>query len=819
MTNWKTTLTLLFLVVGLGLWVWLGEPQLAQKTIWDSKTLLRHLKQDQVVRIDVVRPADKLQLAVEREDASEEPEKARWRMTSPVADQADDAEVRRFLNNLEFAQFQTRLVGPEARTFERGEVLLQFQLVRKEGAPYQVTVYEKRPSGEHPVEVQGREGLYLVRGALIEENFPKTAWAWRTKQVLTLAGAGLVRVEVERPDQPTLALVFADGFWRLDGPEGEFARKERVEELLGALRGVRATEVESDAPRPEDLDRTGLASPAARLKLEAPPEAEGKAPRHEVLMVGSQVPGRELHWLRTSSKGAVYQAVAGDLVAALEGKPSEWVSDALLPLSGSAETVTGLGFKGPEGEWVVQKDPQGTWAFQAQPKVPAAEGKVKELVREVVGLRVLERLPEAQRAAVGLEPPAFQLGLDEGALHRELHIGAPVEGRPGVYHVARAREERVFLADLGLLPERLRDAQLELIESTMLKVSEFTIKRVKLLEPDGTPVVEAELAKAESGPDAWNVTTQPGSGPADPDVFKEFVRASFVMVPVIRWVALDSDEARRSTGLDAPRKVVLEVETFEEGKQDPVRKERTLLLGRREGARIHALNPEHAPAIGLIDATFLDKVARGFGKGEPLLSFDKFTVRQFQLHEGDATTFDLRRTEAGSWYLFDQLLSSTNEVEKLLERFERLEVTRAERATPERLAATGLDAPARRLTVLIHPFDESPEQTLELLLGQTAGEREVWATQRDGKTLGALFDEPLRALEQFLADHPRGGEDPFATPPGGGSEAPVASPTPPGDAPPGDTASVDSPAAPGDPAAVGSPAPPGDAPPPDEGGR
>jgi hypothetical protein len=335
-------------------------------------------------------------------------------------------------------------------------------------------------------------------------------------------------------------------------------------------------------------------------------------------------------------------------------------------------------------------------------------------------------------------------------------VGNPVEGRPGVYWVARPKEARVFLADLGVLPERLRAARLELLDPVLLRASHFDHKRVRLLEADGKVVLEAEKVKevvegAEQ--ERWKVLTQPSQAPADPAVFARWCEG-FDQVPVASWVALDSEQARRDAGLDAPQKLVLVLAVYKESKL--VEEERTLLLGRREGARVLAMTPGGG-AIGLIDAGFLDRLARGFSPGKELLAFDKFQARRFELREGDRVQLELAKP-GEVWKRGLQVLDTTG-VEKLLEGFERLEVTRAEAPTPERLAATGLDAPARRITIVTRPFDGSAEQTRTLLVGGPAGEGEVWVMAEGGDTLGALLVAPLRALEEWMAANPP--EDPF----------------------------------------------------------
>ena len=798
-SNWKTTLSLLVGVLALSVWVWLGEAHLESDAELDpGKILLQHLKPEAVLGLEIVRsekpdqPQERVVIERLPAEKGKEEEDARWQLKAPVDTRADDARVNGLINNLQYAQYASRVRGAEAARFDFGRTVLQVTIGRRETFPYVIQVGEKRPSGEHPLKIEGREGVYLVRGDLIATNFPADMFEWRTKEVLTLGGAAIERVQVERPDGPALQLAWLEQFWRLGGAAGEYAIPSRVEELLRALRGVRAKGVEVEAPGPADLERTGLAAGAVRLALEAAPEAAGKPRRSEELLLGGPVAGQEgQRFARVGGAGPVYRIDAAALLAALDGDEAAWRSDALFPLSGSGDTVTGFAARWAEGgEWQVKKQDDG-WSFagpDVQGKVEAAAGKCSELAKELAKLAVAERPAAVDSAATGLGQPHLRIGLDEGSLHRELEVGSPLEGRPGVYYVARTGDPRVLVADLGALPGRLRDARLALIDPVLLRASHFDLKRLRLLDAAGKPELEAEKQKEKvegAERDVWKVPVQPASAPADGEVFAGWLEA-FDQVPVASWVALDSEQARRDTGLDAPRKLVLTVEVFKEGKQ--VEEERTLLLGRREGARIHALNPDRAGAIGLIDAAFLDRLARGFARGQELLSFDKFQARRLELREGERLVLELDKPRE-VWLRGTQVVENT-EVERLLEGLSHLEVTRGERATPERLAETGLAAPARRITVLLRPFDGSPDQTKVLLLGGAASEHEAWAMLEGGETLGSLFLEPVRALDRWAAEHPLA--DPFP-PVGPGDTGPVDS-TIPGEKPPQDgTAHVDSP--------------------------
>lgn len=788
-SNWKTTFALLVMVVTLGLWVYYGEEQLQTTSELETreKRLFPHLKLDQVTGIEIQRPGAEggpAQRVVLERTGGEEGKDATWRMLAPVEDQADDAAANRLLNNLQYAQFSSQLSPGAAQGYDFGRTILVVTIYRRETLAYKMAVGEARGTGEHPVKIEGREGLFLVRGDLIQTNFPADPFEWRQKQVLTLGGRAIDKIRVERPGEPTLELAYEDGFWRL-GQAGEFAARARVEELTSALRGLKASGVERESPSQQELEPTLLASPPIHLWLEAEPAAGQGERGQEELLVGAAELGEGLRYVRSSLRQPLYKADTSKLLEALSGDPASWRSDALLPLTGGGETVTGFGARWPDGtEWHVEKKDEG-WSFSGpDPRRAASPARCQDLAKELAGLKILERVEpgSVDAATTGLGAPRLQVALVEGALQRQVDVGNPVEGRPGVYYVQRPKETQLFLVELGLLPERLREAPLELLDPVILRASPFDQKKIQLTDPAGQVVLLAEKQKQTvdgAEVERWQVLTQPGPGQADPEVFARFAE-TFGQVPVARWVGPDSEAARRDAGLGEPQRLTVTVGVYKDGKL--VDEERTLLLGRREGNRVLAQTP--GGPIGLIDAGFLDRIQRGFTPGQELVSFDKFEARGLLLREGDKVLLELRKP--GEVWKRGLTVLDTTEAEALLEGLTRVEVTRAEPATPERRGATGLEPPRRRLTIETRGFDEgAQDQTRTLLIGEPAGPGQVWVMREGGDTLGVMLSAPLDALDEWLAAHPAADPFPPVAPPGGGDVGPVASPQPPGDQPPG----------------------------------
>lgn len=768
----RTTIILAVIVVGLlALWRF-GDYMDRDTRVNKDKRVFPFLETKDVDKAELTTKAGSLVLARDpaapasaaSEGAERKPEAPRpWRVEAPVRDLAEESEVFRVLNALEWLEYTGKLEGGDAKDVTFGEVAASVRLERSGGKPPIAFELGAENLGTRPIRVASEpDVVYLVKSPKLHEDLGQDPWKFRKKQLFDLtrdliddislrvlpeqAGPGVAAREV--------ALRQVDRYWRVGDAQGEFADESAIAELLNDAFGVRALDRVVDAPKDEDLARHGLAPARATLRLSAPGK-DGAPPTVQELSLGAPVEGKpDQRYARFAERPVVFTVDASALKNELERPLEGWRTNALVILRGDATTLTGFAVELDDGtRWGLTQSDK-TWTFdpkdpKADPKgrVVAASGPTEALIADVLALEALERVPGPHdKKALGLDPPQVKVAFVQEPLRRELHLGAPVPGAPGVHYAVRVGEDRVFTTKLDALPSRLRDAPLELLDRTIFKASEWEAKRLVLTDAEGKVVFEA---KGEGEVREWKVTTPPS-----PDAVSDRVRelvARFKEVKVERWSAADSPEARRQVGLDRPLRLAVTVETFKDGK--PADAEKVLLLGRREGERIHAV-AEGGTAIGKVDATFLDVIARGFAKGTTILETDRWDVKGLVVKEGEQVVLELKKP-AENWLRTDggaEQIVETVEVEDLLQRFERVEVTRAEPRADARLAEVGLAPPARTITITSRPSGGA-EVKRTLLLGKRAGDREWWATAEGASSMGALFDEPIKALDAWREAH------------------------------------------------------------------
>lgn len=791
----RTTVILTVIVAGLFLLVQFADVMTSREAELKTKRVFPFLATADVERLELTAP-EGAKVVLVREAAraaSEEPEKKkddepkkdehghedgaeepgekdepkeaepprRWLVEEPVKDLADESEVFRVLNGLEWLEYSSKLEGAAAKELTFGDVIASGRIERKAGPAISFELGAES-LGTRPLRVAGEtDVLYLLKGGKLHEDLAQDPWKFRKKQLFDrqrdLVNEVTLRVAPEQAGPGAadreVVLLEVESYWRVGGKDGEFADEGLVTELTTDAYGLRAIDAVVESPSDADLQRLGLKPPRATLAL-AIPGKKGAPRTVQELALGAPVEGKpDQRHARFTDRPVVFTVDASALKNELERPLEGWRSNALVVVRGDAQSLTGFAVEFDDGStWGITQEDRA-WTFDAKvrdaPPVMAASAAVEALLGEVLALDAIERVPGPHdKKALGLDPPLIKLGIVQVPLRRELHIGAPKPGAPGVHYVARVGEDRVFTARIDALPSRLRDGPLDLLEKTLFKASEWEAKKLVVSDPLGKVLFEA-IGSGDVR--EWKVIV-----PASPDAESDRVRellARFKEVKVERWSALDTPEARRQVGLDQPTRVVVTVEAFKDGKPTDV--EKVLLLGRREGERVHAV-AQGGTAIGKIDATFLDVIARGFAKGTLVLESDRWDVKELVVKDGEQVVLELEKP-AENWLRTDggaQQLVETTDVEDLLQRFERIEVSRVEPRADARLAEVGLAPPARTITITSRPGGGSGAPvTKTLLIGQRAGEREVWATAEGASSIGVLFDEPLRELDRWRDEH------------------------------------------------------------------
>lgn len=777
---WATSLILLVAVVGLGLWAYFGEggapPPSGSNVveIFPRETVYAFSPMT-VVGIELERGEEKVaftRVPVPGEDEgkptkTEEGHTApiNWQMTQPAQDRGDDTQIFRLLNRVQYARRELKL--EDASTF--GETSIVLRLDRKEGFDDMTLTFGTPIGGQVGVKVEmdQRPTRYFRIKEDLHTELSRPSWVWRRKVLFEVplkevqGVQALVRTEA---GQQTLGVTRGPRTWRVDSPSGDLADRGKAEELVEAIRLLRAATIHSDQAEPKLLGELGLDQPWATLTVTRLGKEEA-----ERLRLGDQVPERkeERYALLESRPQVVFTVATSVFETALRRERSLLFSPRLFMVEGGADAVTAVGAEvsgtapEPSRRWRVERKEEG-WRFLEESSSPLADkSSVDELVKVLLERRIGERLDSPDLTALGLSTPTHRIELFEDAFRHVVEVG--LEQPDGSHAVRRLLQNPdpkgealgfVYTVRLGDLLGRLETAQLKLLSPQIYSASNWDAQKVELLAADGSLVERVTFAPSDpahpDGPKRWVPERNPGS--FDEESFKSWLKL-FDRFNVQRYVTRREGVDLKTYGLDAPRRLTIWVSGFKDGQR--VQTPKVLLIGKNEGESVYVMTPEGV-AIGLVDERFLRKLYRGFDKGEVLWEVDPFDTVAVRFFREGLLALDLGKSSARNWIwgIKERRRQPPDELRNVLEDVllddvvGRVVLHRSEPVTPKRLAETGLDRPRWRIEVRTKPLSGKPAERHALLIGGSAGGEATWAMKEGGDTIGVYVG--LRALESFF---------------------------------------------------------------------
>ena len=786
---WVTNLILLVAVVALGAWVALGEGQtrssveISQVEGQVFSEAFAYKTPFNVIGVEIQRGEETVRITREPKesdlthmDQTEEGQRAPtgWQMTSPVEDRGDDQQIFRLLKRIETDRIGRKpLTGKPALEQLAGFTpALKVTITRREGlAPFSFELAEPI-GGEVALRLVGEayaDRLYYLPLALHQE-LTRPSWTWRNRTLLSGEEEAVreVSASVANVASAGVTLLRAPGGWRVGGAEGDLAEPAKVTELVETLRALGAASIEADAPDAAALERFGLASPQVVLRLRT---EQGE----DSLELGDWIEGRvkERYGRLASRPSVVYGVPAASLDALVKIPARDYLDPVLFPVLAKVEGVSALGAEVGETRWKVEDDKDAGWRFVEEGDPACDKTAVESLISALLELKIRERL-DAPAAELGLAEPGVKLELWERDYRHVITIGDQLE--TGVFAVERLLPNPAgpdappvahrYAVEIGALVADLAAGPLDLLSKRIFQASSWDARQIVVKDREGEVLLTAKwLPKDPANPQGqmeWRVTGQPD---ADPEAFKAYMK-NFDDLNAQRYVARSAGAELADYGLERPERFEIEVETFEGSERKRVA--RTLLLGDRVGTSVYAM-AEGGRSIGLIDASFRDRIAKGFGKQHVLLRLDVWGVREVSVERDGVMAWSAVKPSANwrwdaPWkFACEEGLmpqAAYGALEDLLEgQFETLRISRTEPATRTRLAETGLDAPALRITIRSRGETEAEPSEHVLLIGATRGERERWAMLEGGEVLGVLFDKPVVDLERLIRAQP--GPPPF----------------------------------------------------------
>lgn len=280
------------------------------------------VEEDSIDRIEIVRPEDAQPTVLEKAE-----DKA-WRLVSPVAAEADEAEVDLLVQNLATLRFDrvvARASEGKLSDFGLDSPKIEVRFRTKDGRSRSLAFGSDTPTPSNQYARRDGSEDVLVIASHLSLNFDKSGWDLRDKAVFSRGDSEEVkRIEIERP-AGRLVLVKEGGLWFLPEPRSR-ADRNRATGIASRVESAEMKEIVSETS--EDLDAYGLDAPSRRVRI----EFEGEKSPLE-LEIGTSKDSD--YYARNPSRNEVF-VLASDLVSELDAASSELQSRKLFDYSAFA---------------------------------------------------------------------------------------------------------------------------------------------------------------------------------------------------------------------------------------------------------------------------------------------------------------------------------------------------------------------------------------------------------------------------------------------------------------------------------------------------
>jgi hypothetical protein len=630
----------------------------------------------------------------------------KWRLTEPVAAEADDGKASVLvgdLGRLEAVEYVRDAAKPDDLDKQYGlgkpalSITVHFRPDAKKPDQTLLLGKEREGKGEYFAKLAGSDSVFAVRKD-IHDTLDQGSLAYRPLQLPPLQAQDITEVRVQKEGAEEYRLTHKDGAWKVAAPFDAAAVLMLVQPMADELANLRAERYEAHTSK--DPGKYGLDKPHLRLTAVAGPSKE------RVLLVGKATdkdPGAR--FAKLADGDAVF-VVGTKLLSAVDHGALDLLDRKLLTLDQGA--IERLRSQNGDARLLLQRDKDG-WRVTESPAPPFAadQGAVEGVLNAWSNLRA-ERFaaygPKADLAKYGLDKPsATATATVKGAGEHTLELGKPVEGESGARYARLDRGPGVAVLSSTTANELTR-SYLDYVNRTLLSFDPAAVNG--LAARTGKETVE--VAKRDDG---WALV-KPVDLPADEPTVQNLLGQ---LTGKAERVAAYPAKELKPFGLDEPAAVVTLRLAGAEGKKT----ELVLKVGKPvnesgEGGERFA-QAQGSQAVVVLPAA----LANGLLAGR--LGFRNRVVKTFV--DADRAVLERGPRKAvfarveGTWKLTEPLEAEADnaELDNLIQAVTRLRATefRTEKPTDAQLKVYGLDKPEMHWRFLTGDKEE-----LSLLVGR-----------------------------------------------------------------------------------------------------
>jgi hypothetical protein len=631
---------------------------------------------------------------------------SKWRLTEPVAAEADDSKVSVLagdLGRLEAVEYVRDSVKGDdlEKLYGLGKpalsATLAFPADSKKPARTLLVGKQREGKQEYYAKLADTDSVFAVRKD-IRDALDQGSLAYRPLQLPALAREDVTEVRVQKDGEEEYRLTHKDGAWKLTAPFEAAALPTLAQPMANELADLRVERYEAHSAK--DPAKYGLDKPHLRLTTVA------GAGKERVLLVGKPAEKDPTQRYARLADGEAVFVVGGKLLSAVDRPALDLLNRRLLTLD--HDVIERLRSQNGDAKLALQRDKDG-WQVVESPAPPfradadAVEGAVNSWAN-LHAERFAAYGPKADLAKYGLDKPSASATVTvKGAGEHTLELGKPAEGEEGGRYARLDHGPGVAVLPAAAANDLTR-GYLEYVNRTLLTFDPATVNG--LVQKKGNETLE--VVKRDDG---WALV-KPLDLPADEPTVQNLLGQ---LTGKAERVAAYPTKESKPFGLDEPAAVVTLRVTGANGKMTElaVRVGKPVNEAAKGGERFAQV--QGAQAVVVLPAALADSLLAG------PLGFRNRVVKTF----ADADRAELERGPRkavfrridGTWKLTEPLEAGADntELDNLVLTVSRLRAGEfvAEKPTDAQLVKYGLNKPEMRWRFLTGDKEE-----LNLVVGR-----------------------------------------------------------------------------------------------------
>jgi Domain of unknown function (DUF4340) len=415
--NWRTTLILA--VVVLAVFAYLRFFEMKQPSTEEARRQSQNVVNFDRSKIDgiIIQNGDE-KIELRRRDN-------KWRLETPIKDQADGALVENLLSDLETWQKEGTIPAKDIEAdkskmneYGLNRPKLKLKLIGSDRPPEILFGKDAALEGRMYVRFENSKETFLARQS-VKKDIEKKAEEFRDKKLTDVTTAQVRRIALKTPGGE-MELEKKGEHWDIVKPLRARAEDEKIGDLIAQITTARIQQFVADDHG--DLRPYGLAEPRGSItlfsqegrkdqKVEIADSIKvfGQEAKGQMLQIGS-VPEKEKDqvYVRFAPRGAVY-TLPKKIEEALNTKPADLRDYHLVRIDTNVLDRITIDVPGKGKTVLARKD--GNWTIASRNNAPADSSAVRRLIDALQNERVTQFVEDvaSNLPKYGLDKPRLQL--------------------------------------------------------------------------------------------------------------------------------------------------------------------------------------------------------------------------------------------------------------------------------------------------------------------------------------------------------------------------------------------------------------------------